>query len=257
MTLARTALRLAAINALQGAGPTTGPTIANNRVYDSRVTDFSPETYADDAKPTVIVMTDSDEGEQLSKQNGGPPFHRLIDLVFEIGIVQAQKDGTDFVIGYPDTDARHEASLDILEFQLARRLAYDPDPSGVLFRKFVRPKKHESHRQVLDDAGVKIACRLMTWTCEVNDDQVIVYNTAATTPALPTGFDVLPEPLRSVAKALPSGSSGLDVCTIIAAALAAPLTAPPLRGVDFTVTSTVNPTSAPNVVAPVDLPQDT
>lgn len=231
MTLARTALRLAAINSLLGASSTAGPTIANNRVYDSRITDFSPETFADDAKPTIIVMTDSDEGEQLSRQNGGPPFHRLIDLVFELGIVQTQKDGTDFVIGYPDTDARHEAALDVLEYQITRRLGYDPDPSAVLFRKFVRPKKHECHRQTLDDAGVKIACRILTWTCEVNDDQVIQYDTAGT---VPTGLAALPEPLKSVAAAMIFGSSGADACNAIAAALA-PLTVPPLTGVDFTV----------------------
>jgi hypothetical protein len=231
VTLARTAMRLAAINSLQGADTNSGPTIANNRVYDSRITDFSPETFVDDAKPTVIVMTDADEGEQLSRQNGGPPFHRLIDLVFEIGIVQTQKDGTDFVVGYPDTDARHEAALDTLEFQISRRLGYDPDASAVLFRKFVRPQKHECHRQVLDDAGVKIACRILTWTCEVNDDQVIVYNTAN---GVPVGLASLPEPLRSVAAAMPAGSSGADVCNAIIAALSPP-TVGPLTGVDFTI----------------------
>lgn len=216
MTLARTALRLAAINSLQGADAGSGPTIANNRVYDSRITDFSPETFVDDAKPTVIVLTDEDEGEALSRQNAGPPFHRLIDLVFEIGIVQAQKDGTGFVVGYPDTDGRHEASLDILEFQLARRLGYDPDASSVLFRSFVRPKKRDCHRQVLDDAGVKIACRIVTWTCEVDDDQVSVINQKHT---LPVGFNVLPEPLRRVAHALSDGSAGLDTCIAVAKAL--------------------------------------
>lgn len=231
MTLARTALRLAAINSLQGADASSGPTIANNRVYDSRITDFQPESFADDAKPTVIVLTDEDEGEQLSRQNGGPPFHRLIDLVFEIGIVQAQKDGTDFVVGYPDTDARHEAALDVLEFQIARRLGYDPDSSAILFRSFVRPKKRDCHRQVLDDAGVKIACRILTWTCEVNDDQVVIYNSAG---VVPSGLAALPEPLRSVAAAMPAGSSGADVCNAIIAALS-PLTVGPLTGVDFTV----------------------
>lgn len=253
MTLARTALRLAAVACLQGDDASGGPTIAANRVYDSRITDFSPETFLDDAMPTVIVLTDEDEGEQLSRQNGGPPFHRLIDLVFEIGIVQTQQDGADFVVGYPDTDARHEASLDLLEFQIARRLGYDPAAFPTLFRKFVRPTKHDCHRQVLDDTGVKIACRILTWTCEVNDDRVIVYNVASTSPTLPTGFDVLPEPLRSVALALPDGSSGRDVCNAIAASLK-PLIAPPLRGIDFSVT---NSNDAPDVEGVIDLQQDT
>jgi hypothetical protein len=57
MTLARTALRLAALNALQGSSPSAGPTIAANRVYDSRISDFQPETYIDDARPAVILLT--------------------------------------------------------------------------------------------------------------------------------------------------------------------------------------------------------
>lgn len=233
MTLARTALRLAALYSLQGANASSGPTIANNRIYDSRITDFSPETFPSDAQPTVIIMTDSDEGEQLSRQNGGPPFRRNIDLVFELGIVQALKDGSDFVIGYPDTDARHEASLDVLEFQLARRLGYDADPSSVLFRKIARPHKRDCHRQVLDDAGVKIACRILTWTCEVTDDQIMTYNSAND---VPSGLEALPEPLRSVAAAMPAGSSGADVCNTIIDALSA-LTIGPLEGVDFTIDS--------------------
>jgi hypothetical protein len=253
MTLARTALRLCAVSTLKGA---TGarPTIAESRVYDSRISDFTPEDYEDDAKPSVIVLTDSDDGEALSEQNGGPPFHRMIDLVVEIGMVQALQDGADYIVGYPDTDKRLEASLDALEFQIMRRLAYDPAPLSVLFRKFVRIRKHECHRQVLDDTGVKIAARLLTLTCEVNDDQVIVYNQSPTaSPAIPTGFDVLPEPLRSVAKALPAGSAELDVCNALAAALA-PVTAPPLKGVDTTFDA--DPArKAPTVVGTIELLQ--
>lgn len=230
MTLVRTAMRLAALNSLQGASPTTGPTIANNRVYDSRITDFDPETFPDDAMPTIIILTDSDEGEQLSRQNGGPPFHRMIDLVFEIGMVQKVQDGTTYNLIYPDTDARLEAALDLVEFQIAKRLGYDPDPTAVLFRKYIRPRKHESHRQVMDDAGVKIACRLLTWTCEINDDQVEVANS---TDAVATGLAVLPDPLKTIAAGLTTGSSAADIVAGLANALS-PLTAPNLTGIDFT-----------------------
>ena len=228
MTLARTALRLCVAATLKG-DVQSRPTIAESRVFDSRMSDFAPESSLGDAKPSVIVTTDGDEGEALSKQNGGPPFIRMVDLVVELAMVQTLQDGSDFVIGYPDTDARHEASLDLLEFQIIRRLAYDPAPMSVLFRKFTRIRKHDCHRQVLDDTGVKIAARILTLTCEVNDDQVQIYNTASTAP---TGFDLLPQPLRMVAQALPAGSSGLDICTAMAAALT-PVVAPPLDGVNF------------------------
>ncbi len=233
MTLARTALRLIATAALKGA-PGARPTIAEGRVYDSRNSDIAPEEYSEDAKPVVIVLTDNDEGDALSKQNGGPPFHRNIDLVVEIGMVAraALYDDNDepigYSIGYPDTDARLEASLDLLEFQITRCLAYDLNPLSALFRKTARIWKHECHRQVEDTPGIKIACRILTLTCEVQDDRVSILNQADTQP---TGLDVLPEPLRSVAKALPAGSSGADIASTMAAELT-PITAPPLEGVD-------------------------
>lgn len=232
MTLARTALRLCVTAALKGADvtPAAPPTIAGRRIYDSRVDDLNPESYSEDARPTIIVLTDSDEGEALSRQNGGAPFHRLIELVIEFGMVVGITDAGTFVVGYPDTDKRLEASLDYLEFQIMRCLSYDPMPIPTLFRKFVRIRTHECHRQVLDDTGGKIAARLLTLTCEVNDDQVIVCNATA---AQPTGLDVLPEPLRSVAKAMPQGSAEADVVTALAAALQ-PVTVPQLRSLDIT-----------------------
>jgi len=252
MTLVRTALRLAAVNALQGANATSGPTIAKNRVYDSRISDFDPEAYPDDALPTVIILADQDEGEQLSKQNGGPPFDRHVDLVFELGMIQKVRDdnGTDLI--YPQTDAQLEAALDMLEFQIARRLGYDPDASATLFRSFARPLKTDCHRQVMDDAGVKIACRLLTWTCKVNDDQVRIVNEKNT---LPYGFNVLPEPLRRVAHALPNGS-GFDICVAIAKALT-PLVAPSLD--EFVMNAVAKDLSAMNfnvdILSGLDVPQ--
>lgn len=249
MTLARTAMRLAAVNALAGADANSGPTIARNRVYDSRISDFDPESYPNDAQPTIIILTDDDEGEQLSKQNGGPPFRRNIDLVFELAMVMKIKDGNTFTLGYPDTDARLEAALDVLEFQIARRLGYDPDPAAALFRRFIRPQKHESHRQVMDDAGVKIAARLVTWTCEITDDQLKVFNAADT---VPTGIDALPEPLKSIAAALTPGSSGALIVAAIIDALTA-LTAPQLEGFDATVDLDPNK-KAPTVVQTLNFP---
>jgi len=70
-------------------------------------------------------------------------------------------------------------------------------------------------------------------TCEVSDDQVQIYSTGDE----PTGLDALPEPLRTVAAALLSGSAGADVVAAIIGAMAT-LTAPPLDGIDITVANT-------------------
>lgn len=254
MSLARTALRLLVSAALKGTADAR-PSIAEGRWYDSRISELAPETFADDAKATGIITTDQDEGDALSAQNGGPPFHRLIDLVIEFGMVQAIKDDDAYVVGYPDTDRRLEASLDLLEFQVLRRLGADPDPLCVLFRKLVRIRKHDCHRQVTDDAGVKLACRLLTLTCEINDDSVEIYNAAGT---IPTGIDVLPDPLRTVAKTMAQGSSELDTCMTIAAALTPPLEAPAFTGIDATYDNkapTGQDDASHKVEATIDLPQ--
>jgi hypothetical protein len=240
MTLVRTALRLATINALRGANAASGPTIARNRVYDSRISDLAPESFSDDAKPSIIVLTDDDEGDALSDQNGGPPFRRLVNLVIEFGMVQRQEvkyeeDGvtkTAIVVGAPATDAEHESFLDLLEFQITSRLAYDPAEACFLWRQLARVWKEDCHRQTMEDSGVKLAARILTWQCEITDDTVDVRN--ADVDDVPTGLGLLPEPLRTVALALPSDSEERAVCDAIAAAIA-PLSVPALEGVDMRI----------------------
>lgn len=82
MTLARTALRLAGIETWRGqVHGSRQPIIAENRVYDSRISDFSPETFPDDARSTIIVLTVTRKG---TYRRGGPPFRWLVNLVAEL-----------------------------------------------------------------------------------------------------------------------------------------------------------------------------
>lgn len=231
MTLARTALRLAAVQIIKGIKDAR-PTVAEGRVYDSRLSPEQPETFAEDARPTVIVFSDGDEGDALSDQNGGPPFRRMVDLVFDIGMVcreRADDDEGGYLIGYPDTDARLEASIDVLQAQIVRQIAYSAEPLAIWFQSHVRIWKQESHRQVEDAASVKLARRVLTLTCELGDDE-FVPNVDA------TGWDRLPDPLRTVAALMPEGSAGADACAAIAAQLGALGSgAATFTGVDMTV----------------------
>ena len=233
MTLVRTAIRLLTVACLAGT-ETARPTLAEGRVYDSLADPLDPATL-EQARPVLIVLTDQDKGEALSRgQNGGPPFARDIDLVIEAAMVGREQLGDGaFAIGYPQTDAELEASLDFLEFQAWRRLAYDPDPLCVLWRRLARPMSTEGHRQVSSEAGVRLAARQWTWTVRAADDQVEIV-TGATAPA---GFDLLPRPLRDVALALPPGSPGRLSCEAIVARLSPPLTAGPLLGIDVKLAS--------------------
>ncbi len=129
----------------------------------------------------------------------------------------------------PDTDARLEASLDLLEFQAIRELAYGQSAFSVMFRRIARVVHRACHRAATDD-GVKIASRLLTLRCRVNDDAIDVLG-ASDVP--PVGLDLLPEPLRSVAKLMPEGSTGAVTCAALASALAPLEASVALQGFDF------------------------
>jgi hypothetical protein len=259
---ARTALRLITVAALTGTADLR-PTIAADRIDDSRLADLAPETVPDDGLPVIMVICDDDDGEAWSEQNGGPPFDRMIDLNIEMSIASRVQyiDPTNlanstYVVEAPDTDARLEASIDLMEFQTIRELAYGLSPFSIMFRKLARITHRACHRAATDD-GVKIASRILTLKCRVNDDDIEIVSTAA---APSEGLDALPEPLRSVAKILPAGSTGLLTCTALAAKIVQ-LTTGPLAGVDLTADArdhapTPEPTDA-QIEIKIDLPQPT
>lgn len=228
--LARTALRLITVATLEGK------TIAQDHVDDSRLADLAPESVPDDGLPVIMVIADDDDGEALSEQNGGPPFDRMIDLNLELAMAsRVQYVDPDnpansvYQVEAPDTDARLEASLDFLEFQTIRELAYGLTPYAVQFRKLARIVHRACHRAATDD-GVKIASRLLTLRCRINDDTIEVLDPS---DPIPEGLDALPEPLRSVAKLLPVESSGGKICAALAAGMAPLQLEDALTGFDF------------------------
>jgi len=82
MSLARTALRLATLEALRPTASIASdgpwPTIARKAVFDSRI-DPLEDLKPGESQPVVCVYTDEDEGTSGQKA-GGPPFKpRLID----------------------------------------------------------------------------------------------------------------------------------------------------------------------------------
>lgn len=231
MTLARTALRLAAVGALEGVSGAR-PTIAGKRVFDSRVGDLDFKNPTD-RLPILIVTTDGDEGTPQDmkdgiSQRGGPPFWRNPELIIEMSMVIREGEGDDFVIGYPVTDAQLEIQLDFLEAQVWRTLSAGTSPMAIAFRRTGKPMAYESHRAASDEHGNRAAARTLTFKCRLSKDD-------CPAPHGATGLDALPDPLRTVAKALPPGSYAADACAGIAAALAAEAIGadpvPPLAGI--------------------------
>ncbi len=222
MSLARLALRLATVEALRPTASlqpnASWPTLAGKYVFDSRI-DPMQDLHEHEARPLIVVYTDEDDAVS-AQARGGPPFKITADLCFETSVVvrmAAAGESGGFIVGQPETDGELEASLDMLGAQIAFTLLYAP--CGEIFRKvcgrrIIAPKS-TVHRT--SEEGVRLARRDMLWKVEINSD---AFDPAPAQFA--RGLDVLPEPLRSVARMLPEGSYGRAIVDGLCEAPSAP-----------------------------------
>ncbi len=224
MSLARTALRLAVIAALEADA--TVAAFCVGRIFDSRIEEIDAKEVA----PIIIVFTGDEHGKAWSANNGGPPFDSAVDLNLEISMrIQASADGADVPdIGVPEIDSELEAALDLIEDAAVAAIAVGDTPASILVRQVLRRiTEHRSVRYASADTGAKLAMRLVTLTAEMNEDD----GQQSPFDGVPTGpFAALPEPLRTVASSLPAGSDGLATCQALVAKLTAPVAAQPFTG---------------------------
>lgn len=221
--LSRVALRLAAVEALSpSALAQTGPwpTIAGPRVYDSRQ---DPIDGLDniESKPLLVVYTEQTE-ETPYPHGKSKPDDIQVMLVIEAliaarGLVTIDlPDGSQTEVGsveMPVTERNHEAMLDLLESTVRRRLEgrVDVDTWTQLFRKVAWEIQHVESLPMRDSSrSVRLAGRTIIFKVKVPTDNWPDPTTSASTA---TGFDRLPEPIKTVAKAVPSTSSAAEVCT--------------------------------------------
>ena len=224
MSLARTALRLAAVAALE-ADPVVGA-LCPKRIYDSRIDELD----AQDPVPIVIVLTEDDKGHAWSVNNGGPPFDHACDLLLEISmrVLVPIADSDDVAIGFAETDSEAEAAIDLLEERAILAVTNADTPQAKLIRDAVlrRATEFKSIRFASSDSGSKLALRAVSLTAHLKIDQ-------PDATFVPTGpFAALPDPLRTVAEALDPASTGYATCVALAAKLtvAQPIL---LEGVDL------------------------
>jgi hypothetical protein len=255
MSFGRLALRLAAIEALCpfsafSAGPF--PTIAGPRVFDSRIDLIdaaeSPEALAAalasvENLPVLSIYTEEHKTDPYGsvKYQAG---ENIVTLVVEAMIAASgtmeveQPDGTTQVIGTieaPITSREHEALLDVLEgqvrFLLTSRRSEMPAPSAALYRKVAwESRAIESFPLRASDRTLRLAARTIKFEVKIGGD---------VWPALDaTGLDRFPEPLSTVAKALPTGSSGaILVASLAPLAPEQPPVPPPPVEFDFSGTT--------------------
>lgn len=226
MSLVRTALRLAAVAALE-ADPVVSA-LCPGRIYDSRIDELD----AQDPVPVIIVFTEDDKGGAWSVNNGGPPFDHACELLIEISMrVIVPATETDPVsIGLAETDPQAEATIDLLEEVAIAAVTNADTPQAALIRKAVlrRATEFKSVRFASADSGSKLALRAVALTCHLKIDQ-------PDPRVVPTGpFAALPAPLRTVAASLAPTSAGYATCTALAQRLTVPI-ATPFEGIDLTI----------------------
>lgn len=237
MTLARTALRLQAVLALL-ADPVLDE-LCRGRIYDSRIGDFDER----EPVPTIVLSTDEDDAKAWSKNDGGPPFNHVCDLVLEIAMMVRRSFNDPALgdvegIGPPETDSQLEAYLDVLEERAVTVLGVGDTAEARLLQEAVTRRITRARSvRLATDQGVRYATRFLTLTVELKGDDGDPE--ALDDEAPDDAYAVLPEPLRSVARAMPTGFSGRGTCDRIARMLALlppdPGAAPLFAGVDLVI----------------------
>ncbi|TCR69695.1 hypothetical protein [Bosea sp. BK604] len=220
MSLSRLALRLAAIetlapSALQSDPNAQWPTAAEGRFLDSQMT---PESFAEGVAqrrlPVVAVYAD-----EAKREPYGTAADSLVDgsdqvtLAFEIMVpgVYRQDDQNAYIVPAVALDALAEATLDMVEEQI-RQVLQDARMSRPLCLVLSHVSRVESRPWRDADLDTRLSARRVEFDCHL-------INAERRPLAGQTGLDRLPEPLRSVALALPEGSYGRAACNVVAAAL--------------------------------------
>lgn len=175
MSLSRLMLRALACVALQKQpSDAVAPTMAEDRVFDSRIDPFVFKDYSK-PMPGIIVYTDDDTGDLINRGSGSGPYRRWVDLRVEIVIGSFDTEIIDnvqnVVFDTPMTDAELEAQLDLFEAQVKWALLQLPGRSySDALRAFVvRIESIQSHA-TRDEANNKFASRRIHFKCEIPDD---------------------------------------------------------------------------------------
>ena len=158
MNLDRLVVRLAAVSALNNFLQPPFPTLAGDKIFDSRieaVEDFKTKVMF----PIAVVYTDYDKNHWAHQSLNNED--RLLTATFEILIAQISEipDEGGFLVERPNTDSELETSLDIFEMQIAEALRAD-NPAADCWRHLMyHYNEVTSRRGATTEGGQKLAAR--------------------------------------------------------------------------------------------------
>lgn len=184
MNLTALAIRICAVEAIAGA------TIAEDRVFDSRFEEMDSVAVVTKL-PVISVYTDDDRltaegGTSLAKATlfGKRELKLAVDMgVASIITVQLPNGETVDEIGFPETDANHEALLNVMGRQVFTALFAGAGPWAEIFRSFVtNVGSIESVRGADVKNGTRFAARSIVFTLDTIADPVPGRGPEAGTP---------------------------------------------------------------------------
>lgn len=232
MSLARTALRLAALEALAPhaqivAAEPVWPTFAAGQVYDTQMSPVALTAY-NASLPVISVSIDETKTDPYVTNNDASldgDGREMATLAFEIMVpvrlVDEQGNAFD---GVGPTDAMAKAMLDLIEDQILQRLG-DARMNGPLRHVLRSVAAIESRPYADPDTDVHLSASRLELTCHIAQRS----RWPAVLPEAPQPFDYLPEPLASVARELPEGGYAFQVATTLGALIGRPALFPALN----------------------------
>ncbi len=171
MSLSRLMLRVLACVALQKQDDdTVAPTMADERVFDSRVDPLVFRNFHE-PMPAAIVYTDDDAGESVN-QSGAPLMRRVVDLRVELVMGSCGTVDGEQALLLPLTDAELEARLDLFEAQVRWALLSTParSYSSAFAAYVVRVLSIDSHATRDESGERRFASRVLHLKTIINDD---------------------------------------------------------------------------------------
>lgn len=155
----RLVVRLAAISALNNYMQAPYPTLAGDKIFDSRIEPV--EDFKEDVLfPVCVIYTDYDRDHwdhhsMMSKD-------RFLTITFELLIAQVTEQDGGFLVNHPNTDSELETSLDIFEIQIENAFKAD-NVAANCFRYLMNSYVGViSRRGATVEGGTKLAARQIT-----------------------------------------------------------------------------------------------
>lgn len=173
MSLARTILRIAAVQAI------TGKTLAGDAVFDSDI-DPIDQRVSETPRPLIVVYTDDDQSTPTGFADflQGSQTELVIEMVYAgRTTVQVDPDGQGprmtEALEISGRDATNEILLDMIERQVVRTLSAGQGPWSQVFRGVAcNCTRRLSRRGASAEQGVRFAVRQLVLTLEPLIDPV-------------------------------------------------------------------------------------